>query len=426
MTHPARARSPRKSGRAVLRRGGFVTFAIAYAASFLGDQMWFVTLGWAAAQLGSAQETALVMAVGSIPRAPLLLVGGAVADRYGPIRTSVTTQAARLVLLSAGAVLLLLTRDAALAVLVVVAFGFGVLDAIHTPALGAVPASLLPTDALADGQGILQGIQRLAMVLGAPAGGLAIAFGSVPAAIALVSGLFVLSWGGLHRLSRTIDDEPAPHPERRATLARAALDGVRTAARDPVTLAILVVMTALNFGLSGQLNVGMVLLSRENNWNATGFAALLSSFAVGAALGAFAVAGTRRARRPVVAAVLWVAAGATSLAALPIAPSVWAGCAFVAGAGLAFGPASALLIGTLQSRTAPSHMARITSLSTFASVGLTPIAYLVFGSVAEATSTATAFTAFAAIVIASCLATLCIRTVRAATSASVRSRESPW
>lgn len=402
--------SPQRSD--ALRRGSFVTFAAAYTGSFLGDQVWFVTLGWAASQLGTARETALVMAVGSIPRAPLLLIGGVVADRSGPLRTSVTSQAARVILLAIGTLAIFVAAGSGLAVLVAVAFVFGVLDAIHTPALTAVPPSLLPPEDLTRAQGVLQGIQRLTMVLGAPAGGLAVAFGSVPLALGLVAALFAMSWFGLLHLSMRTDAPSAPGASGSNSFARDALDGMRVAATDPVILAILVVMTVLSFGLSGQLNVGIVLLSRENGWGPAGFAALLSSFAVGAALGAFAVATARRARRPIAAALIWVASGAASLAVLPYAPSLWVGCALVAAAGLAFGPASALLMGSLQARTPLTHIARVSALSTFASIGLTPVAYLAFGSVADTYSTTAAFGVFGGLVLTTCAVTASIRSVR--------------
>lgn len=415
MGHP-RTSEPLGSNRAVLRRRDFVTFSAAYAASFLGDQMWFVTLGWAAAQLNSARETSLVMAIGSIPRAPLLLIGGAVADRFGPLRTSITSQSARLVLLVGGAIALLVTRSSSVSVLICIAFAFGVLDAIHTPALGAVAPGLLPAQDLTGGQGVLQGIQRLAMVLGAPVGGLAVAFGSVPLALCLVATLFALSWSTLRRL-RPVDGLKNPQSApRSSSFTKEILDGLRVTASEPVVLGILVVMTALNFGLAGQLNVGVVLLANENHWAATGFAVMLSSFAVGAALGAFAVTASRRTHRPVAVALVWVATGATSLASLALTSSLWVGCILVASAGLAFGPASALLMGSLQARTQPSHVARVTALSTFASVGLTPIAYLAFGALADRFSTAVAFGAFGSLVLVTCVVTICIPSVRAAST----------
>lgn len=412
MNHKRQLRKQLGTNRSVLRRSGFVTFAAAYAASFLGDQMWFVTLGWAAGQLGSARETALVMAVGSVPRAPLLLVGGAVADRFGPLRTSVASQAARLVLLAGGAIAILLARGAGLPILIGIAFTFGVLDAIHTPALGAVAPSLLPAQDLTGGQGVLQGIQRLTMVLGAPVGGIAVAFGNIPLALCLVAVLFALSWGTLRRLRPAGVPASQQSGARSTSFIKEALDGLRTATANPVVLAILVVMTVLNFGLAGQLNVGVVLLVNKNHWPATGFAMMLSSFALGAALGAFAVTATKRARRPVVAALFWVAAGATSLASLALASRLWVSCMLVAGAGLAFGPASALLMGSLQARTPTSHIARVTALSTFASVGLTPIAYLTFGALADISSIDSAFGAFGGLVLITCGATMCVPVIR--------------
>lgn len=47
----------------------------AYTASTIGDSVYYMALAWAAARSGSASQTGLVLAAGSIPRA-LLLLGG--------------------------------------------------------------------------------------------------------------------------------------------------------------------------------------------------------------------------------------------------------------------------------------------------------------------------------------------------------------
>lgn len=387
-------------GSSALRQRHFLGYSFAYGASFLGDQMWFVTLGWTAGQLDSAQQTAAVMAAGSVPRAALLFVGGAAADRIGPMRTSRISQALRLLLLLAAAAGIAVGgNELGLWPLILVALIFGAIDALHTPALGAIAPQLLPVDELPAGQGVLQGLQRLAMVAGAPLGGIAVALGDLSLSLLMIATLCALSWVVLRQI-RVPDPERADIHE--TSLLRDVRAGIASAARDRVTQTILVVMTVLNFGLAGGLNVGVVLLVNERHWNATGLGYLLAAFAIGAALGAFATTAMPRLERPLQGGLLWVAVGATGLSALPHSPNLVAACGLLAACGLCFGPASAILMGTLQAHTDPTHLARVGALTTFASVGLTPIAYASFGAVAGITTIANTYLVFGVVVLLTC------------------------
>ena len=54
---------------------------VAYAASAVGDNVYFLALGWAAQQVAAPAQVGLVMAAGAVPRAVLMLGGGVLADR---------------------------------------------------------------------------------------------------------------------------------------------------------------------------------------------------------------------------------------------------------------------------------------------------------------------------------------------------------
>ncbi|MEJ5946923.1 hypothetical protein WDZ17_16635, partial [Pseudokineococcus basanitobsidens] len=54
--------------------------------SLLGDQVFFIALAWTATQVASPAVAGLVVAAGAVPRAVLMLGGGALADRAGPRR----------------------------------------------------------------------------------------------------------------------------------------------------------------------------------------------------------------------------------------------------------------------------------------------------------------------------------------------------
>ncbi|NEB86240.1 MFS transporter, partial [Streptomyces anulatus] len=120
----------------------------AYTASMVGDSIYFMALAWAAARTGSASGTGLVLAAGSIPRALLMLGGGVLADRLGPRRVVIGSDAARAVLVLGLAAVLVLTAPT-VGVLVAVALLFGAVDALFLPAVGALPARISPPGQLA-------------------------------------------------------------------------------------------------------------------------------------------------------------------------------------------------------------------------------------------------------------------------------------
>ncbi|MYS06937.1 MFS transporter, partial [Streptomyces sp. SID6041] len=110
----------------------------AYTASTLGDSVYHLALSWTAVSSGTPAQAGLVMAVSAVPRALLLLFGGVLADRLGPRRVVIASDAVRcLVVLGLAAALFLAAPG--LWVLAAVALVFGVVDALFLPAVGALP-----------------------------------------------------------------------------------------------------------------------------------------------------------------------------------------------------------------------------------------------------------------------------------------------
>src|SRR4051812_3499184 len=77
------------------------------AISLAGDQFYLVALPWVVLQLtGSALAMGTILMTAAIPRAVLMLMGGAIADRTSPRRVLLATAAGRTVAVGAVAVLL--------------------------------------------------------------------------------------------------------------------------------------------------------------------------------------------------------------------------------------------------------------------------------------------------------------------------------
>lgn len=406
--------APRR-GNAV-RNKPFRVYIGGFGASLVGDQIWFVSLAWAASQLGSPGQTSLVMAAGSVPRALFLLVGGAVADRFGALTVTLRSQIGRILVMATGAVLVFVIGAGELWPLLVIALLFGVLDAAHMPAAAALPPQLLEPDDLPAGQGFVQSLERGALVAGAPLGGLVVAFGGLPTAMVVNMVLFSVAWLMLRSLHR-VTDGPATLPEHNAddeSIWASLTGGLRYAATDKALLSTLIVVTALNLGLAGPLNVGLVLLSGERGWGAAMYSLVLSAYALGAISGALTVAFQKRVRRPALVALVWIMLGGFAIGLVPLAPNLPLAALAVAFAGFAFGPGSALLVGLIQARTERRYLGRVMALVNFSALGLTPVAYVLFGQGVTLSSLDATFMTSAGLVVLAAAAAFFIGPLRRA------------
>ena len=131
------------------------------AVSLLGDQFHLVALAWLVLDLtGSGLALGAVLMAASIPRAVLIIVGGALADRFAPRRLMLASDIARSATVGILAVLIL-TGRVELWQLVVMGVVFGIVDALFFPAMNAIVPSLVPPDRLPAANALVQGTIQL-------------------------------------------------------------------------------------------------------------------------------------------------------------------------------------------------------------------------------------------------------------------------
>ncbi|WP_405482424.1 MFS transporter [Streptomyces anulatus] len=364
----------------------------AYTASMVGDSIYFMALAWAAARTGSASGTGLVLAAGSIPRALLMLGGGVLADRLGPRRVVIGSDAARAVLVLGLAAVLVLTAPT-VGVLVAVALLFGAVDALFLPAVGALPPRISPPGQLARIQGLRGLAARGASIVGAPLGGVAVATGGPVLAFATAGALFALSLPLL--LGLRIRPLPAPVKhggtvagdagertvaEERPTARQDLVDGLRYIRRHPLLGPLMIVIGLSELGFVGPLNLGLILLSEQRGWGAAGMGWIVAGFASGAAGAALLIAVRGRVPRAGLVMCLTVLVGATGIAAVAQIPSVPLAAVTAAAVGLFIGLAGALCGALVQTVADPAYLGRVTSVSTLFTYALIPLSYPATGA----------------------------------------------
>ena len=378
--------------------------------SLVGDAVWLIALAWAAAAAGGPSTTALVLAAGTVPRAALMLVGGAVADRLGARLVMVVSDSARIALM-VGAAVLTAAAEPGVPVLMALALTFGLVDALYDPAAGTVPPLLLRPDEIPRGQALSQLGYRAAHMLGAPLGALLVAAGGV----ALACVFDAVTFAAVLVAVLAVRLPPAVAPPSgagRRSLLREVVAGLRYAGQHEVVRPLLLLVTALN-ALGGPVtSIGVLLRVREEDWGIGGLAAFQVAFSAAAIVGTLGVAKKGGVSRPGIVGTWWAVLQAVGIAAIGLAPTLPA--MLVAGAvvGLTAGPASAYLLGQIQTMVETQYLGRVMSLVAFSAVGLAPVALAVFGGLAEVVPVPVLAAACGLLMLPACLLALRSRALR--------------
>ncbi|MEV5973500.1 MFS transporter [Streptomyces sp. NPDC051921] len=349
----------------------------AYTASTLGDSVYYLALSWAAVSNGSPAQAGLVMTVSAVPRALLMLAGGVIADRLGPRRVVIASDAVRC-LSTFGLAGLLFLASPGLWVLAVVALVFGTVDALFLPAVGALPPRIADREQLARVQGMRGLSYRMGAVLGAPLGGLAVAVGGSVTAFAVAGVLFALSLPLL--CSLRLRSLPEGTGESRGTALRDLADGLRHLRGHRVLGPLMIVILLADLGFVGPLNVGLALLAEQRGWEAAGMGWVLFGFGAGAGTASLLV--TVRGRVPRAGAVMgWsMTLGAVSIGALAFVPQLPLAVLVAASVGLLAGLNGVLCGSLVQTEADPAYLGRVTAVSSLGSLGIAPLSFPLTGA----------------------------------------------
>jgi len=170
-----------------------------------------------------------------------------------------------------------------------------------------------------------------------------------------------------------------------------------------------------NLGFVGPMNIGLALVSDARGWGSAGIGVLLAGFGGGAVVASLAMVRVRW-RGPVgIAMAAGIAAQAAAVFAVAVADRQWAAVSAAVVVGLTSGVVAVLTSALTQARTDDMYRGRVGSVSSFANLGITPIAMAVMGVAAGRFGTIPAFGVSAALELAAaalCLAVSDLRTAR--------------
>lgn len=391
---------PVQNRQPLLRNRAFCLLWIGDTISWTGDQFYLVALPWLVLSLtGSSVVLGTVAMLAAIPRAVLMLLGGAVSDRASPRRVLMLTAFLRALLVTAVAMLLFLQR-LHLWELYFLALGFGVADAFSYPAGSALLPSIVEPEQLPAANSVSQStLQITTLITPGPAGLFIRAFGSAWAF--LLDGISFLA---ILAALMGLPDPPAPRArDPQNGMMQSIADGLRYVAADVSLRSLVLIVAILNFAIVGPMTVGLAVIAKHEFGTASSFGFLMSSFAAGSLVGMLCAGllPQRRRGRILLLASALIGFCVAFLGTLHRITTLGIDL-FLMTAIAAF--LNIQLIAWLQQKVESALMGRVMSVLMFASVGLTPISLAMAGIALKVSLTGTFFSAGAMVLLVTLLA----------------------
>jgi MFS family permease len=366
-----------------LRHRDFRAVWLGETVSMLGDQFYLVALPWLTLALtGSSLALGLVLMSAAIPRAALMLLGGALSDRYEPRAIMIASSAARAALV--GILALLVWTDAVQVWhLYLLGAGFGAADAFFQPAALALVPRLVPEERLEASNALVMGSMAVTGMIGPAAAGVAIAAAGSALGFGIDAATFAFAVVTLLLVRRPAPRRTAASEATPAGALGSIAAGLRYANADAQMRTVLLAVMVINLAVVGPFFVGLPALVESFDSGPMAYGIVLSAFGGAALLGAV-VAGTvgDRARMSLVVPATSIGL-AFGMILIGLAPNVWTTALAAVPLGAGVGALQVSGMAWLQRRSDPAFLGRVMSLVMFAVMGLTPLSYAIAGAVAE-------------------------------------------
>ncbi len=327
----------------------------------------------------------MVLALGGIPRAVFMLIGGAVTDRVSPRTVMLASDITRGVLTAAMAAAVL-TGTTQMWMVYGFAMGFGLVAGFAVPAENSIVPRLVRRDDLQTGNAVIMGATQLTSFVGPTLAGVVIAGYAtstlgIGLAFAIDAATFAVS-ALTFALMRPL--AAAAEPALRSGLWASVRDGLRHLWDDDAVRFVFCVLAAVNLFVVGPLLVGIPLLAHQRLASgARAFGVLMGAFAAGNLAGYLAAASTRLPSSAVMRrVVVGVLAGyGAVIGSLSMVSRTGVDAALLVGLGAGNGYLALTLFTWIQARTPQQMLGRTMSLLTFSSLGLVSMSQAVAGAV---------------------------------------------
>jgi MFS family permease len=367
------------------------------ATSILGDQFSMIAMPWLVLKLTGSDPVALgtVLALGSVPRALFMLLGGAVTDRLSQRTVMLISDMLRCALtgLLAG---LVFTSSVHLWMVYILSLLGGLISSFFTPASSSIVPQLLEAEYVQAGNSVMQGSTQLSIFLGPMlAGGLIAAFAggsSRAGASGNMEGIgLAFAFDALTFLASavTLWFMRVPHPSDAFASAQPGLlasikEGLHYMLQDPVMRLVYILIAGVNLVFVGPLLVGIpVLVDARLVQGAAAFGMIMSAYGAGNLAGILMAGSLPKPKPGMLNAILIslvVAFGlAMGLFAFFTTTPPFLICMLLLGAGNGY--LGITLITFIQVHTPREMLGRVMGMVLFANLGLVPVSQAISGFV---------------------------------------------
>ncbi len=356
-----------------LRNPDYRLWLIGGSISLLGDQFYLVALPWLVLQqTGSAAVMGAIMMAGAIPRALLMLMGGAVSDRMSARKIMIATAMARTICVTVIGVLVWL-RVLRTWELYALAVAFGVSDAFAAPAQTAYMPSLVKREQLVAASSVSQSTAQMTTIVGPVPAGFVIKTLGVAWAffVDAISFLFII--GALWKLP----DPPKSQTARKAML-HSIVEGIAYVGKDVPLRSLMLLVTILNFCIAGPVSIGLAYLTKTRFGSPAVYGIVISAVAAGSLLGALLASVWKIRQRGMMILLVSLALG-VCLGSIGLLGKVWSIASVLLIMGAAAGMVNIHIGAWIMQRIDVAVRGRVASVLMLASFGITPISLAVAG-----------------------------------------------
>ncbi|WP_182544497.1 MFS transporter [Halosaccharopolyspora lacisalsi] len=386
---------------------GFRRFFAGQVLSTFGDSLVPLTIAFAVLELaGSAADLGLVLLANRVPVAVLVLVGGAVGDRWDRRQVMVAADVLRCAAQAASG-LLLVTDTSGIGVLIALQAAAGVGTALFTPAATGLVPSLVPESQLRQANALLSLTTHANKMISISTAGVLVAtFGSGWALI-VDAATFAVSAMSLALLPSL---GTSPRVQRQGVL-RGMWSGWRYVATTPWLAALLLYAALLQGLVLGPHMVLGPLVSEQKLGGAAAWAIIGVAQAIGSIAGGL-IALRLHPRRPLVPALAASLLMVPYLLLLASAEPVWLIAAAAVGVGLQGSYFLTTQAWMLQTHVPEERLSRVSACSQLGNLVLVPLSLAATGPIAAQLGAPAMLTAAATWVLASTLGVLGVPAVR--------------
>lgn len=360
------------------------------AISMLGDQFTLIALPWLVLKMtGDTLTLGIVLALISVPRALLILLGGAVVDRYSPKTVMMQTKYINTLLLGILSALIFYGK-LELWMVYVLALGLGISTAFSIPSGTSMLPRVVAPAQLQSANGVMLGMRQLTMFIGPVLAGLLIALfgnheqGMVNEAQGLAAAFFFDCFTyafSVWTLSKVRMNGGTPTPTGNApaapkpALLQSLAEGLRYCWNEKQLRSCFIYWAAIAFFIMGPIQIALPVMANQLSNSASALGLLAGSHGAGTLLG-MALAGMKPNLRfgnlgrtillvDFIVGILFVPMGLIS--------SSWQGAGILLSVGILGGFLHVAVFTWVQKQVPPNMIGRAMSMFMFIFMGIGPV-----------------------------------------------------